>query len=226
MCALQVALLLGSASTAAVGLDIISSSTDDTRIRTTPVELMVECVEHDDKPITPRPAVPSEADDPIAQRSRSRCSEEPTTGSSVSLERLMALLDESASAGERSGAPADVGAGTVGASASDGGGRPGGPASLAPPTLISAKDLFTNAKALGVDGSVQRAPHSSTQTPNMNPKLAQLATAIGRGDLEYGRYRLKAWQVLYCGGTQAIVDTLQRFSLEFDVAFKKEKFDW
>ena len=92
-------------------------------------------------------------------------------------------------------------------------------------TFVSAKDLFTNAKSMSVEKS-----KTETQTGSFKAdaklKLRTLATAIGHGSVDYGHHRLKAWQVLYCGGTQAIVDTLQRFSTEFGVAFKKEKFDW
>ena len=41
-----------------------------------------------------------------------------------------------------------------------------------------------------------------------------------------GKQRLCAWQILYCGGAQPVVDALSEVSEDLGIAFKKEKFDW
>ena len=38
--------------------------------------------------------------------------------------------------------------------------------------------------------------------------------------------RLSRWEILYCGGAQPVVDALTKFSREFFISFRKEKFDW
>jgi len=100
--------------------------------------------------------------------------------------------------------------------------------------FVSARDIFTSAKSFSASANpASKSPRTqsrraSTREAQMQTraKLSEFAMAIGNGNEEFGKHRLKAWQVLYCGGTQAIVDTLQRFSNDFTVAFKKEKFDW
>jgi hypothetical protein len=97
-----------------------------------------------------------------------------------------------------------------------------------------ARDIFTSAKAFsssspsGKGGKANVSKRASTRDAKeqTKAKLSEFSMAIGNGNEDFGLYRLKAWQVLYCGGTQAIVDSLQKFSNDFTVAFKKEKFDW
>jgi len=38
--------------------------------------------------------------------------------------------------------------------------------------------------------------------------------------------RLRAWQILYCGGAQRVVDALSSFCEDHHLSFRKEKFDW
>ncbi|KAH8072411.1 oxidoreductase [Aureococcus anophagefferens] len=38
--------------------------------------------------------------------------------------------------------------------------------------------------------------------------------------------RLSRWEILDCGGAQPVVDALTKFSREFFISFRKEKFDW
>lgn len=37
---------------------------------------------------------------------------------------------------------------------------------------------------------------------------------------------MKAWQVLYCGGNDAISVALAKVAREFGIAYKQEKFEW
>lgn len=69
-----------------------------------------------------------------------------------------------------------------------------------------AKSTFSSAKAL------QTAETKEEKARATRNRVSQLAITIGHGDVAYGMHRLKTWQLLYCGGTQAIVNALQQFS--------------
>jgi len=43
---------------------------------------------------------------------------------------------------------------------------------------------------------------------------------------QIGPDALKKWQILYCGGSQPVVDSLSRISADLKVDFRMEKFDW
>lgn len=41
-----------------------------------------------------------------------------------------------------------------------------------------------------------------------------------------GMHRLDKWQILYCGGSQPVVDVLHKVASSYGISFRKEKFDW
>jgi len=56
---------------------------------------------------------------------------------------------------------------------------------------------------------------------------AQSVANMQRAELEQiGEVGLAKWQILYCGGSQPVVDALSKISDELGVDFRMEKFDW
>ena len=41
-----------------------------------------------------------------------------------------------------------------------------------------------------------------------------------------GESRIAAWQMLYCGGSQAVVDALKDIRRQLGIKLNVEKFDW
>lgn len=79
----------------------------------------------------------------------------------------------------------------------------------------------------GKDAKQSKKSSSRASAPSFPKKeKTKFLADIGRGDVEAGKARLETWQILYCGGSQPIVDTLEQLSEGVGIAFKKEKFDW
>ena len=45
-------------------------------------------------------------------------------------------------------------------------------------------------------------------------------------DVTVGRETMARWSILYCGGSQLVVDKLKKISEEYGVNLSVEKFDW
>jgi hypothetical protein len=41
-----------------------------------------------------------------------------------------------------------------------------------------------------------------------------------------GKFRAKNWNLLYCGGSQPVLDQLKDFKRKFRIGLSVEKFDW
>jgi hypothetical protein len=53
---------------------------------------------------------------------------------------------------------------------------------------------------------------------NVTP--AEFTERVGGEDV------LKKWQLLYCGGSKPVLNSLQHTSLKYGVKLRTEKFDW
>jgi len=63
----------------------------------------------------------------------------------------------------------------------------------------------------------------SPEMPNVSDSSENMRSAL-KDDI--GETRLATWQMLYCGGSQPVVDALEKIKKKFEISLKVEKFDW
>eukprot|EP00322_Chrysochromulina_rotalis_P013360 CAMPEP_0115850806 /NCGR_PEP_ID=MMETSP0287-20121206/12155_1 /TAXON_ID=412157 /ORGANISM="Chrysochromulina rotalis, Strain UIO044" /LENGTH=729 /DNA_ID=CAMNT_0003304817 /DNA_START=333 /DNA_END=2522 /DNA_ORIENTATION=- len=104
---------------------------------------------------------------------------------------------------------------------------PRGDETVAPSAAASRPNKLYEA-ADGFIGSFQGGGLVDTATGVVEESLEREGTRSMRKRLieEIGPARLATWQMLYCGGSQPVVDALTEISQSFAISLKVEKFDW
>jgi len=98
-------------------------------------------------------------------------------------------------------------------------------------SLVECRTGFMESSAIGActprkskDPSIGAAPEQ--------PELLDMSNSEMRSRIrsqlieDIGQRRLATWQMLYCGGSQPVVDALENIKKKFEISLKVEKFDW
>lgn len=94
---------------------------------------------------------------------------------------------------------------------------------------VKAENKRTSAYGFWMNSAEQ--PQFESMRTLMKAKTAFSPSAFGApGGSRYASpaepHRLRTWQMLYCGGAQAVVDSLSEISRVYNIKLRVEKFDW
>ena len=65
---------------------------------------------------------------------------------------------------------------------------------------------------------------TANKQPNIDPRVDEFGIKKHlQGD---GKFQARNWNMLYCGGSQPVVDQLKAFKHKFGIGLSIEKFDW
>ena len=99
--------------------------------------------------------------------------------------------------------------------AGEGGGEGGSPVPAAPNRRSSAEDKRTEAEQVFRIATRGKAASGGQPAPHADDFVQQIGAA-----------RLATWQMLYCGGSQPVVEALKDVERKYGVGLRVEKFDW